>query len=280
MPISIFSKQLHWLGYEEMAATAARLGFDGVDLTVRPGGHVEPERVATDLPKAIAAIREAGLDVPMITTSITDAQHPHTVPILKTASQLGVKYYRLGWLDYPDGKPIPETLEKYRQQMKELAALNQQYNLHGGYQNHAGTHVGAAVWDLWYIIKDLDPRWIGIQYDIKHATQEGAESWLLDMKLMHPYIKTIDVKDFIWVKKEGKWQIENVPLGEGMVDFQKFFALVKQYNITAPISIHLEFPLGGADQGAKKLSIDKSIVLAAMRKDLERLKSYLKAANL
>lgn len=278
--ICIFSKMFHWLGYEEMAGTAARIGFNGIDLTVRPGGHVEPERVATDLPKAVAAIRKAGLKVPMITTSITDARHPHTAPVLKASSQAGVKYYRTGWLDYPEDIAIQETLEKYRQQLKELAEMNRQYTIHGAYQNHAGTHVGAGVWDLWYIIKDLDPAWMGMQYDIKHATQEGGESWPLDVKLMHPYIKTIDVKDFIWVKKDGKWQIQNVPLGEGMVDFPEFFSLVKQYDIIGPICLHLEYPLGGAESGARKLTIDRKAVEEAMQKDLETLKGYLKQAGL
>ncbi len=37
-PLSIFSKQLQWLDYDEMARVAAEIGFDGVDLTVRPRG--------------------------------------------------------------------------------------------------------------------------------------------------------------------------------------------------------------------------------------------------
>lgn len=278
--ICIFSKMFQWLDYEGMAAAAAEIGFDGIDLTVRPGGHVEPERVAADLPKAVAAARKTGLKVPLITTGITDARHPYTVPILKAANQAGVMYYRTGWLDYPEGVPLPETLEKYKRQLAELAKLNEQYHLQGAYQNHAGTHVGAGVWDLWYSIKDLDPRWIGLQYDIKHATQEGGSSWPLDVKLMHPYIKTIDIKDFIWVKKDGKWQIQNVPLGEGMVDFQNFFALVKQYNINGPISLHLEYPLGGAESGARKLSVHRDVVMAAMRKDLKTLRAYLQEAGL
>ena len=44
-----------------MAAVANDLGFDGVDLSVRPGGHVEPDNVETDLPKAIEALADNGL---------------------------------------------------------------------------------------------------------------------------------------------------------------------------------------------------------------------------
>ena len=54
--ISVFSKHLQFLDYQDMANMAAQIGFDGVDLTVRPKGHVLPERVNQDLPKAIDAI--------------------------------------------------------------------------------------------------------------------------------------------------------------------------------------------------------------------------------
>jgi hypothetical protein len=72
--IYIFSKQLQWLEYEQMAKTAREVGFDGVDLTVRPGGHVLPERVRQDLPKAIREINKNGLLADRITTAITDPE--------------------------------------------------------------------------------------------------------------------------------------------------------------------------------------------------------------
>jgi len=55
--ICIFSKHLQWLDYQGMAQTAADIGFDGIDLTVRPDGHVLPQRVREDLPKAVQAVK-------------------------------------------------------------------------------------------------------------------------------------------------------------------------------------------------------------------------------
>ncbi|MGH9326596.1 MAG: sugar phosphate isomerase/epimerase, partial [Terriglobia bacterium] len=68
--LCFFSKPVPQLNWKELAQSAKRAGFGGIDLTVRPGGHVLPERAATDLPKAVATIREEGLEVPMITTSL------------------------------------------------------------------------------------------------------------------------------------------------------------------------------------------------------------------
>ena len=109
---------------------------------------------------------------------------------------------------------------------------------------------------------------------------ESANSWPLGLQLLRPYIRTLDVKDFRWTDKNGKSAVENVPLGAGMVDFPKYFGLVKAYGLPGPISLHLEYPLGGADQGAKTLTIPREQVLAAMRQDLRTLRGWLTDAGL
>jgi hypothetical protein len=72
--IHVFSKHLQWLDYGALAETVAATGFDGVDLTVRPGGHVLPERVQDDLPRAVEAMSKSGLNVDMMTTVIDNAR--------------------------------------------------------------------------------------------------------------------------------------------------------------------------------------------------------------
>ncbi|MCG8376425.1 MAG: twin-arginine translocation signal domain-containing protein, partial [Chlorobiales bacterium] len=75
-PICIFSKHLQWLDYREIAEIVAEIGFDGIDLTVRPKGHVLPERVQEDLPRALEAAQTAGLSIPMMTTAIQEPDDP------------------------------------------------------------------------------------------------------------------------------------------------------------------------------------------------------------
>lgn len=278
--INIFSKNLHWLDYASMASAAALMGFEGVDLTVRPEGHVEPERVSEDLPKAVNAVRNAGLNVHMITTAINDPSHPHTEPILKAAGALGISYYRMGWIPYDDQKSMDDNLKSFRARMTKLAALNKKYGIHGDYQNHSGLSFGSPVWDLWMILKDLDPKWIGSQYDILHATVEGANSWPLGLKLLKPYVRTMDIKDFQWMKNDGQWRAEVVPLGEGMVDYRKYLKLIKDYSISGPLSIHYEYALGGAESGAKTITMKKEDVLEAMKKDVVTLKKMLNEAGI
>ena len=48
LPIVYFSKHLQWLDWEHMAGTAKELGFDGLDVTVRKGGHESPRQQAVE----------------------------------------------------------------------------------------------------------------------------------------------------------------------------------------------------------------------------------------
>ena len=84
LKVCIFSKHLQFVKGEALARTAAEIGFDGIDITVRKGGHVEPDRVRQELPGLVQTIRTNNLEVPMITADIVDATTPFAEDILAT----------------------------------------------------------------------------------------------------------------------------------------------------------------------------------------------------
>ncbi len=71
LSVHLFSKHPQFLKYKGMAEVTAEMGFDGVDLTVREKGNVEPERAVDDLPKAAEAIKLAELKSNMLVSGIT-----------------------------------------------------------------------------------------------------------------------------------------------------------------------------------------------------------------
>ena len=280
-PIHIFTKCLQFLNYNELAKVVAKEGFGGADLTVRPGGQVLPENVKTDLPKVMKALRSEGTGSNMIVTAITDANDPLTVDILRTMAEEGIRYYRMGYLKYNSKKSVPQNLDEMRKTFARLEKLNQEYGVCGNYQNHSGTRVGGPVWDLYYLLKDRNPEYIGVQYDIRHAMVEGGVSWPLGMKLLSPWIRTTDIKDFIWEKDEQeKWKIKNVPLGEGMVDFEKYFSMYKSFDIQAPVSIHYEYDLGGAEHGNLYPTMNHEEIYFWLKRDIAFLKNMFAKFNL
>ena len=279
LTISLFSKHLQFLDYNDMAAAAAEIGFNGLDLTVRPKGHVLPEKVVNDLPKAVTAMKKYGMNPGMMTTNVWDLSDTVQKTVLETAGSLGFSHYRTGWLKYPEDRTIGESQALYAQQAKELETLNKKLGLIGCYQNHAGNHVGAPIWDLPPILKATNNEHIGAQYDIRHAVVEGGNSWELGLRQIKPFIKSVVIKDFKWGQVDGKWKPINTPLGEGMVDFNRYFSLLKKYDINVPVSLHLEYDLGGAEHGDSKITIDKKEVFAQMKKDLNFLREAWKNAE-
>jgi sugar phosphate isomerase/epimerase len=124
-------------------------------------------------------------------------------------------------------------------------------------------------------MRDQDPQWLGVQYDIRHATVEGGQSWPLALKLVAPWIKCTDLKDFIWQQSPGKGVIENVPIGDGIVNFDAYFKLVRELNLSGPRSVHFEYP--PFERAPKPLSDaeKRPVLLAAMKKDLAALKKFM-----
>ena len=273
--ISVFSKSLHWLGADRLGQFAKEVGFDGVDLTVRPAGHVEPANVERDLPVMVKSIEASGLKVYSIVTAIDDADSAAAARILRTASSLGITHYRMNWINYDASITVSANLERMKKRFAALEKLNRQYNIHGAYQNHAGLSFGASVWDLYSVLKEFDPTYIGCQFDVRHAMVEGFSSWVNDFTVIAPFIKCYNVKDFKWSSADGIQKAESVALGAGVVDFKKFFSLVRQYNITGPVSLHFEYALGGAESGAVKINIPEEEVKSPMKKDLQLLRSFL-----
>ncbi|MEM5564750.1 TIM barrel protein [Psychroserpens sp. AS72] len=277
--IHLFSKHLQFLDYNDMSAAAAEMGFDGLDLTVRRKGHVLPEHVVDDLPKAVEAMTSHGLNPKMMSTNVWDASNSVNITVLETASQLGFTHYRTDWLTYPEDKSITESQVLFGKQAKDLEILNKKLGLIGGYQNHAGKHVGAPIWDLLPILEVTKGKHIGCQYDIRHAVVEGGESWELGLRRIKPFINSIVIKDFKWGIVDGKWKLINVPLGEGMVDFNRYFSLLKKYKINVPVSLHTEYELGGAEKGHSKINMKEETVFGFIKKDLEFIKEIWKRAE-
>ncbi|MBI3210202.1 MAG: sugar phosphate isomerase/epimerase [Candidatus Solibacter usitatus] len=284
MTLCAFSKHFQWTDIKETAELCASFGYEGIDITLRPGGHVLPERVEDDLPKAVDLIRKAGLKVPMVTSHIVDAKTPHAERVVKALAGLGIRNYRWGGFRYNDRAPIPAQVEEFRARTKDLAALNRQYGVCAMYHTHSGvTQVGASFWDLYLILKDQNPAEVSVNYDIGHATVEGGlGGWQHSSRLLMPYVRGVALKDFAWKQNDKKgWSAAWCALGQGMVNFKLFLPMLKAANFQGPLQLHMEYPeLGGADSGKSTYSIPKAQLLEIFRRDVVLCKKMLREAGL
>jgi L-ribulose-5-phosphate 3-epimerase len=247
----LFSKHLPMLAWAPLAEAVKRVGFGGVDLTVRPGGHVEPARASEDLPRAIEAIRQRGVDVPMITTALLSSEEPTARSILEAAGKSGVRFFKPGYYRYALSDVRAEVAAAGRA-LAGLAALGRTFGIELGYHNHEG-NVGASVWDIAPEIDRLPARWAGYYFDVRHAVVEGGRvGWKAATRLVAPRLKMIAVKDVFWEKGARGWGLHDCPLGEGMVDWTWYSKALAEGAFHGPVSVHLEYDIEGSTADEKR----------------------------
>jgi sugar phosphate isomerase/epimerase len=271
--VDIYSRHLQWLrDPHEVAKAALEMGFNGVDVTVRPyPGHVDPARVKTDLPPFVKALREHGLLVRAITAPITDAESTYAEDILRAASELDIRRYWWGTFHYQDGMPIMEQLDALKPRVARLAALNERYGVAAMYHLYAGSHeVGGPMWDMLYLLRDFDPKQVGLHYDTAHMMSAGdLGTWRANLRIAGPYVLGVSLKDSVIVKlPDGRWSPKYVPLGEGEIELPDLIQILREIHFDGPVEIQAEYQLGGAQDAAPTLTWPRKRVLDAMARDL------------
>ncbi|MGC8843200.1 MAG: sugar phosphate isomerase/epimerase family protein [bacterium] len=247
MKLCVFSKHFQALNFRELGRTMRELGINGVDLTVREGGHIEPAEVKEKLPEAREILKENGVEITMITTNITSIDNPYAIETLETAAKLGIKYFKFGYFFYRGFGNLKRDIQEAKAKLKSLEHLCLELGIKGGYHNHSGDFLGASVPHILKMIEDCNPECIGVYYDIGHATIEGGYSgWKMNLEEVRDRLFMVAAKDLAFTAKDGgdwRWRVEVVPIGEGLVNWREFIRYLKSIGFSGPFSLHSEYDL-------------------------------------
>ena len=240
--LCMFSGNMPKVHYAEIGDIAAQIGFEGIDLTVMIGGHVDPRITNVDLVRAFESIRGSNLEVPMITTAINTPADNTIYPVLYLTGHSQIQIFRLGLWKYAETGDIRQRLQQVRLDLAQIVSLGQRCGIAAAFPNRAGGFVGEAVWDTQSIIGEMDPRWIGYMFDPAEATAEGGlGGWETALRLTVPRLRAVSLQDFYWVKTGSEWSMQKCPLGQGMVDWDKFFSILAAAHFTGPMSVQIEY---------------------------------------
>jgi L-ribulose-5-phosphate 3-epimerase len=260
--VCLYSQLLVKVPYDDVGPVIRDLGADGCDLSVQPGGHVAPPSDSLHLMRAIEAISGVGLELPVLSTAYTSLADPTIRTMAGICAEMGVPLFRAGYWKYT-AADLDARLAEVQRDITGLAALGRAANMSVAIHNMTGDYVGQAVWDIHMMIRGMDPRTVGYDFDIGYATAEGgAGGWILALRLALPRLKMVTVRDFTWSRETGAWAMTPCPLGEGMVDWPKFMAMLAGGGFTGPISIQTDYR--PKDE------------LAAIRHDVEFIKKQVK----
>ena len=241
--VCLFSQVLIKVPYEELGPVLKSLAVDGCDLSVQAGGHINPANASLELMRGIEAITGVGLDVPVISTAYTSIADPTIREVAAVAGEMGIPVLKAGHWKYPAGAEIEARLAEVQRDLSGLAALARAVNMSVALHNLAGENVGEAVWDINLMIRGTDPKTVGYDFDIGSATAEGgAGGWSVALRLAMARLKMVTLRDFVWYKDPaGGWKIDPCPLGEGMVDWPRFFGLLARARFAGPASIQIDY---------------------------------------
>jgi sugar phosphate isomerase/epimerase len=251
-PLCIFSKHLQFMSVPEMAKACRSLGLDGIDLTVRDGGHVATEEVVEALPLAVDQIRAEGLEVPMITTLFCSSSDPGFSEVVATAAQCGISFMRIGNHKYRRGEAIQSQLKSISEELRAMAHIAEVHGMRMGYHNHSGiNNVGAPMWDLYQIFEDNQPMSLGSNLDAAHALVESPlGNWRIAARLLAPRVHMVSLKDFTFTGNYPQW----TSLGKGVLNVPAFLALLREEaDFSGPISLHFEHKTANAEALLKEI---------------------------
>ncbi|MBI3971523.1 MAG: sugar phosphate isomerase/epimerase [Chloroflexi bacterium] len=253
----MFTKHLQTMSIPEAGKVIKELGFDGVELTVRPNGHIHPQNVHEALPRAVEQLREIGLETPALVVEIHNRREEYSANVCQAAANVGATELRTSSHRYQGFGTIREQIAAAHKDAKELESLGKEFGVRLDIHCHSGDFLSLNGGVLSMVIDQTDPKHVGVSLDVGHLATEGGKSgWRASIDLLQDRVGIVAVKSFGWFHepdpKTGvvRWVPKLVPLDKGNVQWRRTFELLRQVGWDADgkalVSVHSEYQGGGS----------------------------------
>jgi sugar phosphate isomerase/epimerase len=238
----------------ELGAFIKRLGFDGIELPVRPGYQVTPENITTSLREATRILADCGL-------TITSIAGPTDEPTIAACAEVGVPIIRI-CLDIPAQISYLEHEANLQRQFDALLPHLERYGVTLGIQNHQGRFVANAM-GIRHLIEKYDRRYIGAVLDFAHCALHG-EIPELALDIVWSHLCMVNFKNAYWQRTNGPealvatykhyWTSGR----QGLASWARAAEELKQRGYSGPICLTAEY----TDEGAVNRLIAEDITYA------------------
>ena len=161
---SVFTKPWKHREAHALAEHVASLGFDGIELPVRPDFQVEPDRAERNLPQFARVMREHGLSITSVASTIAE-------PVFAGCQAAEIPLIRIMIAGDP-ALSWQENLDHARQELDMALPLCEKYAVSVGVQHHYGFSIFHPM-ELKVLLARYDPRWIGGVWDAAHSALAG-----------------------------------------------------------------------------------------------------------
>ncbi len=221
--LCVLSKALTGVGYAEMGEIVKQLGFDGIDITVMPGGLVEPSLAPVDEVRAFESIHGSGLEAPVVTTGLTTPYDPWCRTVLALAGRTGVGLAKCGL-------NRSNLAAQSRREAAGLVYAGREYKI-AVLVIAGASGVEMSLQDARSFLAVLDPEWSGLALR-SNVFAEGSGVTDDQIRGSLSQVKAVIASDFA----EGRTR-EPRPLGQGSVDFSRMFGLLARAGFSGPVTV-------------------------------------------
>lgn len=247
---------------EKVCEKFKAVGLDGLDLTVRPGGHIDPKDAKAKLPDAAAAAAKHGLEIGMLTTAITDAD-PDAEAILGACGELGVSRVKLGYYRTAQFGKLLVEIDDSRRRLEGVAKLAHKHGVLPCVHIHSGDTIPASGPVAYLLLRDFAPTEVGAYVDPMHMTIEGGiGGWRQSLDLLAPWIAISSLKNCMWQPQarddrgQIPWRVLKCPLADGVAPIPDYLQALRDLGYRGLYTLHSEY----RDRNSwKELSIDECL---------------------
>ena len=189
--LSVFTKPWR-VPIPALARWVGQLGFDGVELPVRPGYPVNPENAAQALPEAAKILADHGLQ-------IFSAAAPLTEAVIAACGAAGVPLLRIMALIGNEG--YFEAEARIRREIDAVIGEARQQNVVIGVQNHCGRYISHAL-GLHRLLEPYSNNDVRAVWDAAHNALNG-EDLDIALDIIWPRLGMVNLKNALWEPVEA-----------------------------------------------------------------------------
>lgn len=252
-PIGIYEKatpkQFTWL---ERLSFAKSLGFDFVEMSI----DESDERLARldwskeERLKLVQAIYETGVRIPSICFSghrrfplgsSNSEKEKIALKMMKKcitlAQDLGVRTIQLAGYDVYYEEKSQETRQRFLKNLRKACDWAEEAQVNLAIEIMDDPFINSIEKYL-AVEKEIDSPYLFVYPDTGNLSAWGNDLWS-ECYIGHSSIAAIHLKDTYPVTENSKGQFRDVPFGQGCVNWQEMFSVLKKSNYNGPFLIEM-----------------------------------------
>ena len=234
------------LSVDQLGEKAIELGYDGIDICLRPGHPVHAGNATEALPEAIKIWHAQGLVCPLATAPVTmiDPGAPEVETLYAACAEAGIPRLKIGFWRFSDGDDYWKVVDSARAGLQGFVRFSEKYGVQTCYQIHSGPCIGSNSAGLMHLIKGFDPEHIGAYPDFGHLVLDGED---IDMALamIRDYLSIVGIKDALYAPQAAgrtpPYTPTFVKVGEGCVDWERCLRALRKVGFGGALTVHTEY---------------------------------------